>query len=244
VKTCPTCGCDIADAASACQACEAWAAALIEPHPADGAPATSSRRHLTLIAAAVAAVALTGFALSARGGAPPNASGVAAAPAAHVAPPAPPATAETAMQTWSTENQASWLDGRRRGAAFELLSENIVKTTFGPARPTLVIRCESQRIEAFVVTGSPMRIDPRVEGKSVMISVDGEPIRKEHWADSDDRKAVFAPDAAAFTQRLRTARTLHFGYSPHNSSDVVAQFHVPGIDGLLGAAARHCGATK
>lgn len=269
VKSCLTCGREIADSASVCDLCEAWAAALVEARPADEAadaseastaggnppvpaattaraePATGSRNQLTFIAAAVGAVALTGFAMSARGGSQPDASGVAAAPTATVtpaSPSAPPATAETAVQRWSTENQASWLDGRR-GAAFELFSENIVKTWFGPARPTLVIRCRSQRIEAFVTTGS-LKIDPRVEGKTVTISMDGEPVRTEQWADSDDRTALFAPDPAAFTQRLRTARTFHLGYSPHSSSDVVAQFHVSGIDGLIGAASRQCGATK
>jgi hypothetical protein len=279
VKSCATCGREIADSASACDLCEAWAAALVEPRPADDAAqtsesstskgnplvaaattarvaaaattaraerATGSRRQLSFIAAAVAAVALTGFAMSARGGSPPDASGVAAPTARVTAPPAsaPPATAETAVQKWSIENQATWLDNPRRGAAFDLRSENVVKTSFGPARPTLIIRCTAQRIEAFVITGSPMKIDPRVDGKTVTISMDGEPVRTEQWIDSDDHKAVFAPDAAAFTQRLRTARTLHFGYSPHNSSDVVAQFHVPGIDGLIAAAPRHCGATK
>jgi hypothetical protein len=244
---------------------------LVEPRPADDAPqplkaataeglppiaaaaparagrVTRSSRQLTLIAAAVGAVAVTGFAMSARGGSAPDASGPAAAPAAHVTPAptaAPPATTDTPVQTWSKENQASWLDSRRRGAAFELLSENTVKTWFGPVRPSLVVRCASQRIEAFVVTGSPMKIDPRVEGKTVTISMDGEPARKEQWTDSSDHTAVFAPDPAAFTQRLRTVRTLHFGYSPHNSSDVVAQFHVSGIDALISAASRDCSATK
>jgi hypothetical protein len=272
VKSCLTCGRAIADSASVCDLCEAWATALVDARPPDDAAdtseaptaaanppvvaattaraerATGSHRQMTFIAAAVAAVALTGFAMSARGGSPPDASGVAAAaPTAEVTPPppsAPPATAETAVQRWSTENQASWLDNRRRGAAFELLSENIVKTWFGPVRPTFVIRCASQRIEAFVITGSPMRIDPRVEGKAVTIGLDGEPVRTEHWTDSDDHTAVFAPDPAAFTQRLRTARTLHFGYSPHNSSDAVAQFHVAGIDALMDTASRHCRATK
>ena len=179
--------------------------------------------------------------MSARGGSPPGASGVTDAPAAHVTPAPPSAPPATAVQRWSTENQASWLD-RRRGAAFELLSENIVKTWFGPARPTLVIRCEAQSIEAFVVTGS-LKIDPRVEGKTVTISIDGEPARTEHWTDSDDHTAIFASDAAAFTQRLRTARMLHVGYSPHNSSDVVAQFHVAGLDALFAAASKHCGAS-
>jgi hypothetical protein len=268
VKSCLTCGREIAAAGSVCDLCEAWAAALVDARPAGepgdsaeaptaaGNPrvaaatpagaerATGSRRQLTFIAAGVGVVALTGFAMSARGGSPTDASVVAAAPAPHATAPRPSAPAETAVQKWSTENQALWLDNPRRGAAFELVSENVVKTWFGPTRPTLVIRCMAQRIEAFIVAGSPMKIDSRVEGKAVTIGMDGEPVRTEHWTDSDDHKAVFAPDPSAFAQRLRTARMLHFGYSPHNSSDVVAQFHVTGIDALIGAAPKHCGATK
>lgn len=266
VKSCQTCGREIAVAGGVCDACEAWASALVEARPADADPpvaeaspreadppvaaatpagaerATASRGQLTLIAAAVGVVALTGFAMSARGGSSPDASGGPAAPTPHVTPAPASAPPATALQQWRTENQASWLDGRR-GAAFELLSENVVKTWFGPARPTLVIRCRSQAIEAFVTTGS-LKIDPRVEGKTVTISMDGEPVRTEQWADSDDRTALFVPDPVAFTQRLRTARSFHLGYSPHNSSDVVAQFHVSGIDGLIGAASKHCGAAK
>ena len=274
MKSCPTCGCEIADSVSVCESCEAWAAALVEPRPDDDAAQTSkasiaesnlpvpvattaraervtgTRRQLTFIASAagaLAGVALTGFAMSARGGSAPSGSATATAPTAHVTPApatAPPATADTGVQKWSAENQPSRLDRRRREATFELVSENVVKTWLGPARPTLFVRCTSQRIEAFVVTGSPMKIDPRVEGKTVTISMDGEPVRAEQWTDSDDHTAVFAPDPAAFTQRLRTARTLHFGYSPHNSSDVVAQFHVSGIDGLIAAAPKDCGGTK
>jgi hypothetical protein len=157
-------------------------------------------------------------------------------------PAAAPVTTYTPVQTWSRENQASWLESRRRGAAWELLSENTVKTWFGPVRPSLVVRCASQRLEAFVVMGSPLKIDPRVEGKSVTIGIDGEPVRTEQWIDSSDHTAVFAPDPAAFTQRLRSARMLHFGYSPHNSADVVAQFHVLGLDGLMTESSRDCGA--
>ena len=270
VKACPTCGREIAESVNVCDSCAAWAANLVEARPDDTAaqapkapaaegpapvaaastaPATrgaGSRRQLALIAAGVGAVALTGFAISARGGSTPNAPAAgAAAPAAEVRPAAPrapaPATA-TAVQTWSTENRAAWLGNRRRGAAFELASENVVKTWFGPARATLVVRCASQSLEAFVVTRAPMRIVPRVEGKTVTISVDGEPVRTEQWTDADDRTAVFAPDAEAFVQRLRQGRTLDFGYSPHNSSDVVAQFNVAGIDELLNGAKKECAA--
>lgn len=264
MKACPTCGREVAESVSVCDACEAWAAALVEPRPEDNpapipeAPtaeanarvaaattAPASHRQLTLIAAGVAVVALTGFAISARGRSASNASGAVAAPATDVRPApirAPASTAAPAVQTWSTEKRAAWQGNHRRGATFELPSENVVKTWFGPARASLVVRCAARSIEAFVVTGSPMKIEPRVDGKTVTIRIDGEPVLTQQWIDSDDHTAVFAPDAAAFIQRLRKARTFDFGYSPHNSSDVVAQFNVAGIDQLIGAASKECGA--
>ena len=213
-----------------------------------GRPA-ASRRQLTYIAAGVAVVALTGFAISVRGGSAPNAPATAVAPAAGGRPspstaPAPARrAAPTAVQTWTTENRAKWLSNPYRGAAFELVSENLVKMWSGSARAALIVRCASKSIDAFVITGTPMKIVPRVEGKTVTISFDGEPARTEQWLDADDRTAVFAPDSAAFVERLRQARTLDFGYSPHNSSDVVAQFNVAGIDGLISGAKKECGAS-
>ena len=221
---------------------------------ANAAPAgrpAASRRQLTYIAAGVGAIALTGFAISVSGGSPSDAP-VAATPAPPVATvktaastaPAPTAAAATAVQAWSADNRATWLGPRVRGAAFELLSEKAVKTWSGSARPSLVVRCTPQSLEAFVVTGSPLKIEPKIEGKRVTTSVDGEPLRTEQWVDADDRTAVFAPDPAAFVQRLRNARSLEFGYSPHNSTDVVAQFNVAGIDALMGTAtSKECRAS-
>ena len=199
VKACPTCGREVAESVSVCDSCEAWATALVAARPDDDTARSSkaptaetnalvvaakpapaaSHRQLTLIAAGVAVVALTGFAISARGGSASNASDAVAAPATDVRPapptaPAPPAA--PAVQTWSTEKHATSPGNRRRGATFELAAENVVKTWFGPARASLVVRCTARSIEAFVVPGSPIKIEPRVDGRTVTIRLDGEPV--------------------------------------------------------------------
>ena len=200
---------------------------------------------------AAAAVGVVLLAVGMRDSGGPSPVVAAAAPAVTrsappAAPPVAPATATPSstpapVSTWNTEKQELWLGGRRRGAAFELPADNVVKTWFGPARPSLVVRCISRNVEAFVFTGSPMKIETRAAGKTVNLAMDDEPMRTERWPDSDDHDALFAPDSAAFTRRLVTARTLRFSYSPHNASDVVAQFSVSGLDALLKAAAKDCG---
>lgn len=269
VKGCPTCGREVAESVDVCDACAAWATALVQA-PKDDDPGrrpdaiehdatpvgavnavptarAAAHRQLTLIAAAgVVVVALTGFAMSTRSGSASATAAVAATPVTEVRPetatvPEPVATA--AVQTWSVDRRRG-PGNQRRGATFELASENVIKTWFGPARASLVLRCAGRSVEAFVVTGSPMKVEPKIDGKTVTVRLDDEPLRTEAWIDSDDHTAVFAPDAAAFVQRLRKARTFDFGYSPHNSSDAVSRFHVSGLDALIGAASRECGAPK
>ena len=231
------------------------------PEPAAAAVATrpGPRRGLVIGAtAAVVVVLLAVGMLAARG---PSSDAAAAAPAvaktaptapavvsttappvpAAAATPATPASTPAVVQRWSTEKQATWLGNRRRGAAFELPADNVVKTWFGPARPSLVVRCVSHNLEVFVFTGSPMKIETRAAGKTVNLAMDDEPMQTERWPDSDDHDALFAPDAPALTRRLLTAQTFRFSYSPHNANDVVAQFSVRGLDALVTRASRECG---
>jgi hypothetical protein len=195
-----------------------------------------------LVAAAALGAAMIIFALMLlRGGPSPTLS---AAPADPVAA-KHPASAEvlpatSGKETWNAGNRVLWL-GNQRGAAFELLSENKVTTWFGLTQPKLVVRCMSRTTEVLVYTQSPTKIEPNVEGKTVTVGIDGEPAKTERWADSDDRRALFTLDGAAFARRLLHAQTLRFGYSPANADDVVAQFHVTGLAELLKPVARDCG---
>jgi hypothetical protein len=265
LKRCPECAREIEESAVNCEACAEWAASLVgspavtdapspvtEPSSAvqstvqSTAPASRrlGRRKVMLVAGAVGvAVLALGFSFG-RGGV---SSGVAAGAPARTAPrpPAVPNASPTAFhQKWSTGDRAHWLGNQRHGAAFELPADNIVQTWFGPVRPALVVRCTSKSIETFVYTGSPMKIEPHAEGKTVTVSVDDEAVRTERWPDADDHDALFAPDGSAFAGRLLHAGTLRFGYSPHNANDVVAEFHVTGLAELMDPAAKECGLTK
>ena len=196
-----------------------------------------------IAAAAMGAAILTFVLMALRGGPSPTLSAASADAPTGSPSSATALPAVSAVQRWSTDNRAFWL-GNQRGAAFQLLAEHDVHTWFGPTQPVLVVRCASRKMEAFVYTRSPTRIEPHVEGKTVTVSIDGEPTRTERWSDSEDRVALFAPDGAAFAQRLLHGDTLRFGYSPHNADDVVAQFHITGLAKMLEPVAKQCGWNK
>jgi Type VI secretion system VasI, EvfG, VC_A0118 len=164
----------------------------------------------------------------------PNAAST-PAPAAAVPPPAVDGV------KWSGANVVHWTGKARNSAAFELPAENTVAIWMRDVRPLLVVRCMAKSAEAFVITDSALKMEPQTDDHTVTYSFDDQPETKEHWHDAADHNAVFAPDAAAFTQRLMHARTLRVGYTPHNAAPVVAVFHVNGLGPLLEPSAKHCG---
>jgi hypothetical protein len=141
---------------------------------------------------------------------------------------------------WHPANR-DWLLNAKKGVAFELRSENRVAIWQGIAQPMLVVRCDGGRMQAFVYTASAIQMEPVDENHSVRVSFDGEPEVTERWADSSDHDALFAPDATAFARRVATARTLKFGYTPHNALRVVADFQTSGLNDLIAPAAKQCG---
>jgi hypothetical protein len=217
--------------------------APIDSKPAArSAAAAGARREIVIVVAAVAAAALLTVAFMLLRRVPSDT--VSAAPARVSPAAARPATTSTpapaVTQSWSSENKARWL-GDERGAAWELPADDVVQTWFGPSRPLLVVRCTSRTTDVIVYTGSPMMIEPHVDGKTVSVTVDNEETRTDRWVDADHRDALFAPDGAAFARRLLHASTLKFGYTPHNFSPVAARFHVSGLAPLIEHAAKECG---
>jgi hypothetical protein len=160
-------------------------------------------------------------------------------PAASVSAPA-----EAATQKWNSENRAYWVGNRPRSAAFELPAENTVAVWTRHVRPTLVVRCMAQSIQTFVVTESALKIEPQTDDHTVTFSFDDEPPTTERWADSDEHDALFAPDGAAFAQRLMRSRSFRFGYTPHNAAPVTAVFSVAGLGSIMEPAARECASKK
>ena len=143
--------------------------------------------------------------------------------------------------TWNSNN-SEWVGGERRAAAFELPADHKVQVWQRQAHPILVVRCFAKRTEAFVFIESAAQIEPH-GNHTVRVRFDDEPEREERWPDADDHDALFAPDGAAFARRLTSASTMRFGYKPHNSPPVVAEFHVSGLRALITPAAAQCGSN-
>jgi hypothetical protein len=178
-----------------------------------------------------------------RSDAPPEAAAAptaASAPNTRTAIPASPSS----TATWSTASVDRWIGNGRRKFAIELSAENLVTVWQRQVKPVLVVRCLTQRPEVFVFTDSAAKIEPKTDDHTVHITLDDAEEVSELWPDSADHDALFAPDGTAFARRLAAARTMRFGFTPHNAPAVLVHFNVAGLGQHLATAARDCGWTQ
>jgi hypothetical protein len=175
----------------------------------------------------------------------PGPSAVTSAPARKIAKTPPVANQVTATftQKWNSTNR-DWIGNQRRAVAFELPAESKVAVWQRQVQLTLVVRCMSNRLDAFVFTQSAAKMEPQDNDHTVRIAFDDEAENVERWPDSDEHDALFAPDAAAFVRRVAAAQTMKFGFTPHNASPVSTVFNVAGLAAIMEPAARQCGVKK
>lgn len=252
MKHCASCGRDIPESATVCDPCEKWAAehvaapsTPVRPRPAAPAKGVTGRELLIIVVALAAGGTLTFGLLSTRG---VPATGVSAAQGEVVKTPRVVVPAlqpvSVATQAWSSERRAYWTANQRNSVAFELPAENTVTIWLNQVRPLLIVRCLSKKTEAFVFTGSALKIEPQTEDHTVSFSFDDEPETTVRWPDSSEHDALFSPDARGFAERVMRARSLRFGYTPHNAAPVEAHFQVSGLAELFEPVAKDCGWKK
>jgi hypothetical protein len=221
--------------------------ASANPPPTGAAPPPSAPpspaitpRELLLAALAVSVAALITFALLTAGSLPAS-----DATAAEVTTAQPsslgPEEAPAVIRTWSAANRTMWVGNRRNAVAHDVEADDTIRIWMRTVRPALVVRCAGGSTEVFVFTQSAAKIEPRTDDHTVTLSLDGAEAVTELWPDSDDHDALFAPDGAAFARRLAAARTLGFGFTPHNAPPATVTFQVAGLDRALATAARECG---
>jgi hypothetical protein len=149
-------------------------------------------------------------------------------------------SASRAVHTWTDANSARWVSNYPRSIAFELPAENTASGWMTRVRPVLVVRCLANTTDAFVFTQVSAAIEPLDDRRTVQIGFDDEVPSTERWPGSPEHDALFAPDGVSLARRIAGARTMQFGFTPHNSPPAVIDFHVAGFSEHVGSVARLC----
>ena len=210
------------------------------------------REVVVIVGALLGSAVITLAVLSGRGSVAATGSVPPPAPVPGPASPAPSGAATVvsakpsdhdAPAGW-TVSSAAWTGDDRQSIALELPARNETPVWMRSVRPLLVVRCMAKRADVFVFTDSPAAMEATDDDHTVRVAIDGKPERTERWPDSRAHDALFAPDGAAFLAELQLARTLRFGYTPHNAAPAVADFDVAGLAEKLAPAAARCNAGR
>lgn len=144
---------------------------------------------------------------------------------------------------WVRTRQPQWATDGSRTMGFELAAERDVAVFRDRVRPILAARCISRQIQMFVVLGASLSVEGADDRHSVTVGIDDEPEAEQRWEESADKQGVFAPDGRSLADRLVTAHTLRFGFTPYSARRATAEFNVSGFDQPLAAMARACNLT-
>jgi hypothetical protein len=120
--------------------------------------------------------------------------------------------------------------------AYEVPADKPVSVWMRTVRPALVVRCEGNILDVFVFTDSAARLERDTPDHTVRFQFDDGEEESASWPDADTHDALFAPDGALFARRLVQARTLQFGFTPHNAEPVTMRFPVAGLAPVLARA--------
>jgi type VI secretion system protein VasI len=145
------------------------------------------------------------------------------------------------MESWQVQEDRSPMDGSRT-VTLELESDSTVEGWLANTKPTLVIRCLEHQTVVYVVTG--LSAQPELgeyDRYSVQIRLDDRKAMTQHWSQSTDSKALFAPSAVGLARRLGAAKTMLFRFTPFNSSPALAKFDLGGLDRYLPKVSAACG---
>jgi hypothetical protein len=228
------------------------AALVPAPRPAQvvGQSKRNTRNVFLGVVAIGVAVAVVVFVMRSRGresqenaaaAAPPaNASAPAAVRKSVASVAAPVESEPAAAPKWKRTRQSRWATDGSPTMGFEVQAERDVTVYMGRVRPVLAVRCVSRYTEVFIVLQSSASIENAGDAHTVMISLDGEPAVEQHWVDSTDKQALFAPDGEALAARMAASRRLHFSFKPFNAAPATAEFDVHGFDEPLAALSKTC----
>lgn len=141
---------------------------------------------------------------------------------------------------WQVSEGTSQMDSSQT-VRLSLLSEGPIQGWLESEHPALDIRCLEDKTAVYVVTGTAASVEYGTETHTVRMRFDdGKPIT-QHWSESTDSKALFAPNAIPLAKQLTKHNRFTFEFTPFQASPAIAVFELNGINKHIGEVENACG---
>ena len=153
--------------------------------------------------------------------------------------PTPTPTSTSTSATSSPVPMSKWSRGHfeespmdeARSVFFSLDAEEEINIWNGRRHlPTLIVRCEKGRTQAYINVGMPAEVDYRGDDRhDIRVRFDGGSVVVQRWGESTDRRALFASNAIALIRSIHQSNTMLFEFTPYQRSETVVRFDVRGF---------------
>ncbi len=121
----------------------------------------------------------------------------------------------------------------------ELDALNVIRGPIVDVRPALYLRCDNEKLEAFVITGAVLDRDSDYRTTVRLRWADRPPV-EEAWWRSTDYSAVFAPAPTAFIHQLVSTPKLVLELRPHDAAPIAAQFDGEDLESYIPRLKSRC----
>lgn len=155
-------------------------------------------------------------------------------------PPSAGGNPVTAVAQWRVSEDASAMDGSKQ-VVLTRDAENDIQGSYHSERPSLIVRCKEGKTEVYMVTGMSASVEYDTESHTVRVRFDDGRPTTQHWSESTDHNALFAPNAVQLAKQLVRAKTLVIEFTPFDASPAVTRFNLQGLGTHLEKVASACG---
>ena len=159
---------------------------------------------------------------------------------ASISPTSGASTSAIAGGQWQIKQDSSPMDGSKR-IVISRDAENDIAGWLQSKRPSLIVRCQEGKTEAYIATGMAASVEYDTDSHTVRLRFDDGKPTTQHWGESTDHEALFAPNAIQIARELVGSKTLTFQFTPFDASPAVARFNLEGLAPYLQKAASACG---
>jgi type II secretory pathway pseudopilin PulG len=109
---------------------------------------------------------------------------------------------------------------------------------------TLIIRCKGGKTDLYVVTGMPAEVEYGTDTNTVRIRLDDRKPVTQHWTESDDHEALFAPNPIGLAEEIAAAQTMLFEFTPFRETKKVIRFDLEGLKSQIERVSIPCKWSK
>jgi type II secretory pathway pseudopilin PulG len=138
---------------------------------------------------------------------------------------------------WEFAEHISPMDGTKSQS---LRMEAVDSELPGYASGALMIRCKGGKTDLYVITGRPAEVEYGMDTNTVRIRLDDRKPATQHWTESDDHEALFAPSPIGLAQEIAGAHTMLFEYTPFQDTKKLIRFDLEGLKNQVERLAIPC----